>query len=401
MSQKYLGGVISRSGPEIIPPVEGAGGTAPGVWTVEQAMQLDKENRWPVPPPPPILTAYAAGAGDAFANGDNSTAINTTYGVIGTVPKTNWSMLAARQFGGHGIDATNTLFSWGQSAASGDSATNQVPTQIGTAGQWVYIYSGLIIALGIKTDGTLWGWGSGLGAGTGAAANATPTKVGTATNWVLAVNGEQHSGGIRADGTLWMWGLNTTYQLGDNTTTQRNTPVQIGVATTWAQLSCGNDVHTAAVRTDGTLWGWGSTANGRLGVVGGAAQQVPTQIGVATNWRKVQCGTSSTVALKTDGTLWAIGGLNATGELGQGNTTAVTSPVQIGVATNWVDVVLTNSTTMAINSAGELWCCGDNSNYLYGNGSTTPSTSLTRTTAVSGVTKLAASSRNAFIIITT
>jgi len=64
---------------------------------------------------------------------------------------------------------------------------------------------------------------------------------------------------------LWTWGFNNVGQLGDNTTTQRNTPsTTFAGGTNWSQISAGNN-HSLALKTDGTLWTWGNNANGQLG----------------------------------------------------------------------------------------------------------------------------------------
>ena len=67
---------------------------------------------------------------------------------------------------------------------------------------------------------------------------------------------------MKADGTLWAWGYNGYGQLGDGTTSQQNSPVQVG--TGFASVAAG-DCHTLAVKTDGTLWAWGVNAYGQLG----------------------------------------------------------------------------------------------------------------------------------------
>jgi hypothetical protein len=81
--------------------------------------------------------------------------------------------------------------------------------------------------------------------------------------------------------------------------------------------------------------------------------------------------------IKSDGTLWAWG-YNGAGQLGQGDTTALSTPTQIGIATNWVDVACGAASTYAVNEAGELWVCGDGTNYVFGTGATTSYLSLTK-----------------------
>ena len=49
MSQKYPGGIISTTAPVTVGPVDGEGGSAPGVWTLEQALALQKQGLWPKP----------------------------------------------------------------------------------------------------------------------------------------------------------------------------------------------------------------------------------------------------------------------------------------------------------------------------------------------------------------
>jgi alpha-tubulin suppressor-like RCC1 family protein len=83
---------------------------------------------------------------------------------------------------------------------------------------------------------------------------------------------------IKTDGTLWAWGSYQYGQLGDGTSGfYRGSPVQIA-GTTWAQVACGEN-HTLAVKTDGTLWAWGFNDYGQL--EGGLALQInsPVQVG--------------------------------------------------------------------------------------------------------------------------
>ena len=70
--------------------------------------------------------------------------------------------------------------------------------------------------------------------------------------------GIEHSLALRSDGTVWAWGGNAHGQLGDGTTTQRTTPVQVSGLTGITAIATGGG-HGLAVRNDGTVWAWGST----------------------------------------------------------------------------------------------------------------------------------------------
>jgi len=76
--------------------------------------------------------------------------------------------------------------------------------------------------------------------------------------------GGYHTIARKADGTLWAWGLNFYGQLGDTTTTDRTSPVQIDVDTNWATVAAGG-FHTIALKADRTLWTWGRNFPGQLG----------------------------------------------------------------------------------------------------------------------------------------
>jgi len=110
-----------------------------------------------------------------------------------------------------------------------------------------------------------------------------------------------------------------------------------------------------ATKTDGTLWGWGQNAVGQLALNGSHPTGVdgkissPTQI-PGTTWQNVFVGTYQTYAIKTDGTLWAWGS-NETGKLGQNNETNYSSPVQIP-GTNWNKVQIQSQGALLQKIAG-------------------------------------------------
>ena len=131
---------------------------------------------------------------------------------------------------------------------------------------------------------------------------------------------------IKSDHTLWAWGSNWFGCLGDGTGQDKNVPTQIGSDTNWALISASGK-HTVAIKTDGTLWAWGDNEYGQLGdgtsgyLNDGKTTNrtlVPEKIGTDTDWIAVAAGSVNTVALKKDRSLWTWGG-NANGQLGDGN----------------------------------------------------------------------------------
>ena len=163
-----------------------------------------------------------------------------------------------------------------------------------------------------KTVPGLWTWGgNGFGAlGLNNTTNqSSPVQVGTLTNWRSVPAGNGYSAAVKSDGTLWSWGYNAAGPLGLGNTTSRSSPVQVGTLATWRLVSTGSrgDPHTAAIRTNGTLWIWGYNAYGQLGLGDASNRSSPVQIGTLTNWKSVGCGFDHTAAIKTDGTLWSWG----------------------------------------------------------------------------------------------
>jgi len=203
-------------------------------------------------------------------------------------------------------------------------------------------------------------------------------------NWKQVAGGYNHTAAIKTDGTLWCWGYNVTYgQLGDNTIVHRSSPVQtVAFGKNWKQVSCG-DRYTASIKTDGTLWCWGYNIYGQLGDNTVVNKSSPVQtVAFGNNWKQVSCGVVNTASIKTDGTLWAWG-YNLDGGLGDNTTTNKTSPVQtISYGTNWKQVLyIQGKTNAAIKTDGTLWTWGDNFYGQIGDNTVTSRSSPVQTSA--------------------
>jgi alpha-tubulin suppressor-like RCC1 family protein len=242
----------------------------------------------------------------------------------------------------------------------------------------------------IKTDGTLWTWGYGnngrLGNAVAIGIISTPvTTFAGGTNWKQVAGGSVHTAAIKTDGTLWTWGFNTSGQLGDNTIISRSTPVTtFAGGTNWKQVSGGGS-HTAAIKTDGTLWTWGSNTLNQLGDNTATSRSIPvTTFAGGNNWKQVACGQNHTAAIKTDGTLWTWGYGN-TGQLGDNTTSQRNTPVTtFAGGTNWKQVASGTAHTAAIKTDGTLWTWGYGGSGRLGNGVTTFNVSTPVTTFAGG-----------------
>ena len=262
----------------------------------------------------------------------------------------------------------NTLFTWGLGTTGqlGDNtvANKSNPIQTVTGGiNWKQVSSGSTHTAAIKTDGTLWTWGFGTAGQLGnnaATSRSSPVQTVTfGTNWKSVACGFNHTAAIKTDGTLWAWGSNSG-NLGDNTNVDKSSPVQtITFGTNWKQVSAGEN-HMAAVKSDGTLWSCGLNSSGQLGENTVISRSSPVQtITFGTNWKQVFCGTNHTAAIKADGTLWSWG-LGTSGQLGDNTILSKSSPVQtVAYGTNWKQVsVSAGSNTAAIKADGTLWSWG-------------------------------------------
>jgi alpha-tubulin suppressor-like RCC1 family protein len=202
---------------------------------------------------------------------------------------------------------------------------------------------------------------------------SSPKQVGDDTWTSLgAIQGRQVVA-IKTNGSLWSWGSNVAGQLGLGNTTSYSSPKQVGALTNWLTVGSGPYAATIAIKTNNTMWSWGRNTNGELGLGDTTNRSSPVQVGALTNWLKIASGYYFTVAVKTDGTLWAWG-RNNTGQLGIGNTTNYSSPKQIGSLTTWRQCGAGGGSTAAsaaIKNDGTLWAWGRNANGQLGLGNTT------------------------------
>jgi len=169
--------------------------------------------------------------------------------------------------------------------------------------------------------------------------------------------GLNHSAAIKSNNQLWLWGNNTAGKLGDNSTTQRNSPVQVSGGGEWASVSAGG-THTLAIKKDGTLWGWGASDRWQLGRSNSNPIATPVQIGDANHrWAFVSAGHDHSAAIKTNGDLVVWGGNSHFQVTAGAGTINTFTTKNLGVV-HYVSAGYNH--TAAIKRDGSLWLWGRN-----------------------------------------
>ena len=139
--------------------------------------------------------------------------------------------------------------------------------------------------------------------------------------------------------------------------------------------------------TGAGLYAWGRNQLGQLGQNNTTSMSSPVQVGALTTWVHASAGSDSSAGIRLDGSLWTWGG-NADGQLGLGTTTAMSSPAQVGTQTNWDLISAAIGSCIALKTDGTLWAWGFNNYGQLGQGNTTNRSSPVQIGALTSWTKI-------------
>jgi alpha-tubulin suppressor-like RCC1 family protein len=319
---------------------------------------------------------YACGTDTSGAIGNATVGGNSGSFIAISVVPIGWSSFSAGENYNVAIKSDGTLWFWGSNTngqlGNGTAIPSQVntATQIGTSNNWKLVSAGTHHILAINSAGQLFAWGSNssgqIGNGTSGGFVGTPVQIASTTPWTSVSAGNLFSLGVKANGTLWAWGINGAGQIGQGNLNTFITPTQVGSDNKWVFVNAGF-ASAAAVKADGTLWMWGENNFGQLGKgnnSSGSQNYSPVQVSGG-DWLCIGHASGSThvVALKSNGTLWSWGN-NGSGALGNGTNTTITanySPSQIGNEQTWVLCAAGQSHSAALKVDGSPWTWGDNS----------------------------------------
>ena len=190
----------------------------------------------------------------------------------------------------------------------------------------------------VSSDGTVWACGQNV---FGALGDGTTTSrltcvqmsdsAGVITNATQVSSGGYHCAVVRSNGTVWACGYNLYGQLGDETTTNKYLFVQMrdssGFITNISEVACGY-MHTIVRTANRTVWACGHNGYGSLGNATTTNQSTCVQMrdlyGSVGNVVQVFCGAYHSVIVKENRTIWACGA-NGDGQLGLGHNNNITT----------------------------------------------------------------------------
>ncbi|WP_018882954.1 invasin domain 3-containing protein [Paenibacillus massiliensis] len=277
------------------------------------------------------------------------------------------------------------LLAMPQLAPKAQAADSIFPTGVKTVG------AGYLHSLLIAEDGTVWAWGDNsagaLGDGT-TTSHYRPVQVtkrdgAPLSNAKAVYGGGYFSVALLENGTVWAWGKGNTGTLGNGSLENLSQAVQVmqsdGSPLTQVQSIAAGYSHVLALKTDGTVWGWGSNGSNMLSdswdsMYSRAIQIKASSSTYLTGVKEVAVGDYHSMLLKQDGTVWAWGH-NGLSQLGNGQSSNGSAyPVQVMDSSDQPlgavrSIVGHRLGGLALRDDGTVWSWGYNENYNLGIGS--------------------------------
>lgn len=335
-------------------------------------------------------SVWAWGVSNSGALGSNASAPSPSPVQVPGLPSA--AAVAAGQDASYAIDSSGNVWAWGDNyygelgqgqAASSGCYCSSTPLKVLGLTDVTAIAAGSDFALALEGNGNVWAWGYnddgelGLGFTSTSSSDcdcvAAPVVVPGLTGVTAIAVAMYHSLALRSDGTVWAWGWNSTGQLGNGTTTDSASPIEVpglpGIGAIGAGGGNQRYAFSLAVAMDGSVWAWGANPYGELGqgntTTGGcnciaspvAVPGLPTIVMVAP-------GEGHTIALDASGGVWGWG-KNDWGQLGTGSATTagcqcLSSPSRVTGLSNVTGLAAGGAFSFAVESDGSLWSWGEN-----------------------------------------
>lgn len=236
------------------------------------------------------------------------------------------------------LKSDGTVWAWGANnygqLGDGTTVNRYSPVKVSNLTGVVAIATGIYHSMALKSDGTVWAWGyNGNGElGDGTTINKiTPVRVSNITGIMDISACCNTSLALKSDGTVWGWGDNSYGQLGNGSSylfCHSVVPGMVSDLKNVVQISAGS-ATSMALKSDGTVWVWGF--NNYYAIGAGFSKYCwvkPVQVPQISSVISISAGGNHYLALKSDGTLWSWGS-NYFGQMGDGSNTGSLTPVQV------------------------------------------------------------------------
>lgn len=235
----------------------------------------------------------------------------------------------------------------GVTESSAGSSTTYLAPVLANITSATAITAGKYYNCALKSDGSVWCWGFNSGSQLGSSGTplSTPTQIGGGLSGVKAISGwSAHTCAITSSNGVICWGTDTAGELGDgnntgySTTTPKTVVTASGVSppqlTNVVSIAAGHQ-FSCAVKSDGTVWCWGSNGYGTLGasILASGYSTFARQISSISNAVQVAAGERHACALISDGSVkcW---GANPFGQIGNGTVSGDDYPGGVCGSTN-------------------------------------------------------------------
>ena len=313
--------------------------------------------------------------------------------IWGTSPGQRVLQADTRQ--GAETEPAQTITEAGESLRRSSEAAAPVAPLVGLSNAVAIAAGGSHTCALLSTGGVMcWGY-NGLGQlGNGTTTDSlAPVEVFGLTSGVAAIAaGGGHTCAVTAAGGVKCWGRNDVGQLGDGTTMERLTPVDVsGLSSGVAAIAAGGN-HTCALTAAGGVKCWGDNSYGALGDGTTTNRLTPVDVsGLTSGVAAIAAGESHTCALTASGGVMCWG-YNLYGQLGEGTRGNYQTPVDVsGLSSGVTAITAGYDHTCALTAAGGVKCWGWNSFGQLGDGTTTYHlTSVDVSGLSNGVTAIAA-----------
>ncbi|GIV88960.1 MAG: chromosome condensation regulator RCC1 [Chloroflexus sp.] len=299
------------------------------------------------------------------------------------------------------LTSSGGVWCWGNNSfgqlSDGSYTDSSTPVAVrGLPSGVTAIVAGDLHTCALTSSGGVWCWGANYNGQLGGGSfptHSTPVAVSGLPSGVTAIAaGDYHTCALTGSGGVMCWGNNSDGQLGDGTTTDSSTPVAVSGLPSGVTAIAAGRLHTCARTSSGGVWCWGANGAGQLGDGSFTSRSTPVAVsGLPSGVTAIAAGWGHTCALTSSGGVWCWGG-NYSGQLGDGTTTARSTPVAVSGLPSGVTAIAAGVVhTCARTSSGGVWCWGYNSSGQLGDGTTTArSTPVAVSGLGSGVTAIAA-----------